>query len=69
LERDASVIIKTLAGAPYRWLNNRLHGRKIKFSYCINVPGHEYSWEYPEVRHQIGDFLTDKLGKRLETNL
>lgn len=48
--------------APFRWIKYRLQGKPEKFTYCINVPGHEYSWEYPEVRRQIEDFLNANFG-------
>ena len=48
--------------APYRWIESRLRGEPKKFTYCINAPGHDYSWEYPEVRRQIIDFLKANFG-------
>jgi hypothetical protein len=41
-----------------------LQGQPKKFSYCINVPGHEYNWEYPEVQRQIEDFLNLNFGTK-----
>jgi len=44
-------------GAFYRWFKYRAQGKPKKFSHCINVPGHEYGWDYPEVKERITDFL------------
>lgn len=48
--------------APYRWVESRLRGKPKKFTYCINAPGHDYSWEYPEVQRRIVDFLKTNFG-------
>jgi len=57
MEWDVPTIIRTYVSAPFRWLKYRLQGKKIKFTYCINVPGHDYNWDYPEVQRQVEDFL------------
>ncbi|MBI2287612.1 MAG: hypothetical protein HYY41_03265 [Chloroflexi bacterium] len=57
MEWDVLTILKAFAAAPFRWIKYRLQGTPIRFSYCINVPGHEYNWEYPEVQQHIEDFL------------
>jgi len=50
--------------APFRWIKYRLQGKPQKFTYCINAPGHNYNWEYPEVRHKIEDFLETNFGNK-----
>jgi hypothetical protein len=55
---------KAYITAPYRWVKYRLQGRPQKFTYCINAPGHDYNWEYPEVRQRITDFLTANFGTK-----
>ncbi|MFC1900336.1 hypothetical protein ACFLYN_01955 [Chloroflexota bacterium] len=62
MEWDVPVIVRTYLTAPFRWIKNRLQGRNVKFSYCINVPGHDYNWDYPEVQSQVEDFLTENFG-------
>ncbi len=57
MEWNIPVIIRTYLGAPLRCIKYRLQGKRIKFTYCINVPGHDYNWEYPEVQRQIEDFI------------
>ncbi|MBI4188230.1 MAG: hypothetical protein HY529_03375 [Chloroflexi bacterium] len=57
MEWDILTILKAFGAAPFRWIKYRLQGTPIRFSYCINVPGHEYNWEYPEVQRHIEDFL------------
>jgi hypothetical protein len=46
------------------WLKYRALGKKVKFTNCINTPGHEYQWEYPEVQGRITAFLTAVLGEK-----
>ena len=48
---------KAYITAPFRWIKYRLEGKPEKFTHCINAPGHDYSWEYPEVHQRIKDFL------------
>ena len=60
--RDLWKGFKAYVTAPYQWVESRLRGRPEKFTYCINAPGHDYSWEYPEVRQRIVDFLKANFG-------
>ena len=62
MEWDVPTIVRTYAGAPFRWIKYKLQGKKIKFTYCINVPGHDYNWDYPEVQRQIEEFLNMNFG-------
>jgi len=64
-ERNLWAGTKSYLGAPYRWLKLRLQGRPIKFTHCINTPGHEYAWEYPGVHTNIEKFLKEKFGSNL----
>ncbi len=57
MEWDIITMLKTFLAAPFRWIKHRLEGKPVKLSHCINVPGHEYNWEHPEVRQQIENFL------------
>ena len=47
-----------------RWSKYRAEGKRVKFTNCINTPGHEYQWEYPEVNGRITAFLTAALGEK-----
>ena len=60
--RDLWRGFKSYITAPYRWVESRLRGEPKKFTYCINAPGHDYSWEYPEVQRRIVDFLKANFG-------
>jgi len=62
---------KTYATAPFRWGKCLLQGKPRKFTDCINVPGHEYHWEYPEVHKRIESFLESRFGvkKKVEGGL
>ncbi|UCH43749.1 MAG: hypothetical protein JSW16_04230 [Dehalococcoidales bacterium] len=62
MEWDIITIIKTYFSAPFRWVKYRLEGRPTTFARCINVPGHDYNWEYPEVQRQVEDFLRINFG-------
>jgi hypothetical protein len=57
MEWNILSMFMAFCGAPFRWVKNRLKGTPIKFSHCVNAPGHEYSWKHPEVRRQIEGFL------------
>ena len=48
--------------SPFRWIKYQLQGKPQKLTYCINAKGHDYSWDYPEVRERIMDFLTTNFG-------
>lgn len=62
--RNLRAGFKAYIAAPYRWTKYRLQGNPQKFTYCINAPGHDYSWEHPEVRQRITDFLTTNFGTK-----
>ena len=64
LEWDLVTMVKAFSAAPFRWVKRQLQGKPTKFTQCINVPGHEYNWDYPEVQQQIGDFLNDNFGTK-----
>jgi len=64
MEWDIITMVKTSSAAPFRWIKYRLQGKPVKFTHCINVPGHDYNWDYPEVRQQIGDFLDTNFGTK-----
>jgi hypothetical protein len=62
--RNLWIGFKAYLTAPWRWIKYRLQGKPQKFTYCINAPGHDYNWEYPEVQRQIIDFLTLNFGDK-----
>ncbi len=69
--RDLWAGFRTYATAPFRWGQCLLQGKPRKLSDCINVPGHEYNWEYPEVHKKIENFLETRFGvkKKAEVGL
>ncbi len=69
MEWNVPVILKTYLGAPFRWAKYKLQGKNIKFTYCINVPGHDYNWDYPEVQRQIEEFLEEKFGRNSDVEV
>jgi hypothetical protein len=46
-----------------RWIRLKMNGQKVKFTHCVNTPGHEYAWVYPAVHTNITVFLKEKFGK------
>ncbi len=62
--RNLRAGFKAYITAPFRWLKYRMQGKPEKFTYCINVPGHDYNWEYPTIRQKITDFLEINLGTK-----
>lgn len=69
MEWDVPTILKTYISAPFRWVKYKLLGRQVKFTYCINLPGHDYNWDYPEVQRQIEEFITLKFGGNIRTEV
>ncbi len=54
--------VKSYVTAPFRWVRFRMQGKPAKFTYCINVPGHEYEWQNPNVGAPIEKFILTNLG-------
>ncbi len=64
IHRNLKPRFKAFITAFFRWFKHRLEGKPSKFTHLINLPGHEYSWEYPEVQRQITDFLNLNFGTK-----
>jgi len=64
MEWDIITAVKAFSAAPFRWIKYQLQGNPVKLGHCINLPGHDYNWDYPEVRQQIGDFLDTNFGTK-----
>ena len=64
IHRNLKARFKAFITAFFRWFKYRLQGKPAKFTHLINLPGHEYSWEHPEVRGRITDFLTANFGTK-----
>ena len=47
-----------------RWFEYKAQGKHVKFTLCINTPGHEYRWEYPEIHGRINEFLNTVFGEK-----
>ena len=65
MEWNIPTILKTYFSAPFRWIKYKLQGKRVKFTYCINLPGHDYNWDYPEVQRQIEEFLNNQFGTKI----
>ena len=57
MEWNIISMLKAFSAAPFRWIKYQLEGKPVKLGHCINVPGHEYNWEHPEVQRQLENFL------------
>jgi pimeloyl-ACP methyl ester carboxylesterase len=68
VRRDMLPVFRAYAAAPVRWAGLLLKGRPIRFTYCVNVRGHNYDWGYPEVQKQVTDFLQTKFGPATTAN-
>jgi hypothetical protein len=66
--RDMLPVIRAYSAAPVRWIKLLLKGKPVRFTYCVNVRGHNYDWSYPEVQKQVTDFLLTKFGTTAMTN-
>ena len=64
MEWDIPTVVRAYLVAPFRWIKYWLEGKPMKFARCINVRGHDYNWEYPEVRQQVGNFLDINFGTK-----
>jgi len=64
MEWNVLTMLRMFSAAPFRWVKYRLQGKRIKLSYCVNMPGHDYNWEYPEVQRQIEEFLYTNFGSK-----
>jgi len=67
--RNLKAGFKAYITAPFQWIKYRLRGKPEKFTYCINAPGHDYNWQYPEVQRQIIDFLNLNFGTKSNTEV
>ncbi len=63
-QRDLWQGTKSYFRAFVRWFNYKMQGKPVKFTNCINTPGHEYQWEFPEVKGRITKFLNDSFGEK-----
>jgi hypothetical protein len=62
--RNLRISLRAYFIAPLRWFRYWLQGRPERFTDCINVPGHDYNWEYPAVHNEIIDFLEANFGNK-----
>ena len=63
-QRDLWTGTKAYFRAFLHWFRYKMQGQKVKFTNCINTPGHEYRWGYPEVQGRITEFLTANFGEK-----
>jgi hypothetical protein len=62
--RDLWKGTKSYVRAFILWFKYKAQGKPMKFTHCINTPGHEYNWEFPEVHGRITNFLTAVFGEK-----
>jgi hypothetical protein len=57
VHRNLWLGFRVYATSPLRWLRYRLTGKPRSFTRCIDMPGHDYNWDYPGVKQKIEVFL------------
>jgi len=57
---------RAYVAAPFRWLKYQMIRKPRRFTRCVVMPGHDYSWEYPGVRQKIESFLRARFGRDVE---
>lgn len=53
-------LLFSLLKSPFKWLSAKTKGRTLSFSQAIQAPGHDYSWNAPEVGPEIVSFLKNR---------
>jgi hypothetical protein len=66
VHRDFWAGISAYAAAGVRWLKYQIIRKPKRFTRCVNMPGHDYSWEYPGVKLKIESFLNTRFGRNVE---
>jgi hypothetical protein len=64
VHRDLWIGTRVYTTAPLRWLTYRLIRKPKQFTRCIDLPGHDYNWQYPGVRSKIEGFLEASFGTK-----
>ena len=56
---DTKLLMGAIGGGFLRWMKAKIQGRHLPFNRAVEVPGHNhsYTWESPEVRGAVTDFL------------
>ncbi len=57
---QVSPLFFSLIESPFKWLAAKINGQYLSLSRAFQAPGHNYSWESPEVGPKIVSFLSDK---------
>ncbi len=68
VKRDIRAGVSAYTAAVIRYFTYRLAGKPRRFTRCVNMPGHDYSWDYPDVKLKIETFLENKFGREGEVN-
>jgi hypothetical protein len=58
---QVSPLFFSLIESPFKWLKANINGENLSLSRAFQAPGHNYSWQSPEVGPKIISFLSDKL--------
>lgn len=60
VEGKALSLFSTFIKAPFRWIFSKINGQNLKLSQALNIYGHKYDWDSPEVNREITSFLASK---------
>jgi hypothetical protein len=66
VRRDFWAGISAYFAAGVRWLKYQIIRKPKRFTRCVNMPGHDYNWEYPGVKLKIQSFLNTRFGRKVE---
>lgn len=69
VRRDLLAGTRAYVAAPFRWMKYQIIRKPRRFTRCVVMPGHDYSWEYPRVRQRIETFLRARFGRDIEENI
>jgi hypothetical protein len=68
VKRDLWAGASAYGAAMVRYVKYRMMGKPRRFTRCVNMPGHDYSWDYPVVKTKIESFLKNRFGRKVEEN-
>ena len=69
VRRDLWAGTRAYTIAPFRWLKYQIIRKPRRFTRCVVMPGHDYSWEHPGVRQEIEGFLRARFDKDLKEKI
>jgi len=63
VHRDLWLGSRVYLTSPLRWLKYQIIRKPRRFTRCIDLPGHDYSWQYPGVSKKVEGYLNARFGR------